>query len=138
MDYKAALAAVKALDGGAELASVIESHVTGLDQKNYTLIGEKRTETTKRQTMQSALEGIGKALGIEGDVEAVISSAQGKVQTIVSERDAATTKTTDLEKRATDAEAKISGFERKQKFTEAAAKSGANATVLENLFKDKA
>ena len=138
MDFKAALAAVRGLDNGAELASAIEGHVSGLDQKNYTLIGEKRTETTKRQAMQTALEGIGKSLGIEGDVEAVISSAQGKVQTLASDRDAAVTAKTDLETRATEAEGKVTQFERQVKFTEAATKSGANAAVLERLLGDKA
>ena len=138
MDYKAALAAVKALDGGTELAQVIETHVSGLDQKNFTLIGEKRTETAKRQTMQSALEGIGKSLGIEGDVEAVISSAQGKVQTLASDRDAAVKAKDDLETRATAAEGKVAQFERLPKITAAATKSGANAAVLDRLLGDKA
>ena len=137
MDLQKALAAIKALEGGAELASAIESHVSGLDQKNYTLIGEKRAETAKRQTMQSALEGIGKSLGIEGDVEAVISSAQGKIQTLTSDRDAAVTAKTELETKVTEAESKVTAFERKTKFSDAAAKSGANAAVLEKLFGDK-
>ena len=138
MDYKAALAAVRGLDNGAELASAIEGHVSGLDQKNYTLIGEKRSETTKRQAMQTALEGIGKSLGIEGDVEAVISSAQGKVQSLASDRDAAVKTKDDLEKRATDVEGKVTQFERQGKFTEAATKSGANVAVLERVLGDKA
>ncbi|MEM1240843.1 MAG: hypothetical protein AAGI45_13465 [Cyanobacteria bacterium P01_H01_bin.26] len=137
MDYKAALAAVRGTDNGAELASAIESHVSGLEEKNFAVIGEKRTETQKRQAMQSALEGIGKSLGIEGGVDEVLANAQGKIQTVVGERDAATTKTADLEKRAAEAETKITGFERKQKFAEVATKSGANAAVLEKLFAEK-
>ena len=137
MDYKAALAAVRGLENGAELAQAITGHVSVLEEKNFTLSGEKRTETQKRQAMQSALEGVGKTLGIEGGVDEVLANAQGKIQTVVSERDAATTKTADLEKRATEAEAKITGFERKQKFVAVAEKAGANAAVLEKLFADK-
>ncbi|MEO1399687.1 MAG: hypothetical protein AAFV72_00345 [Cyanobacteria bacterium J06635_1] len=138
MDYKAALAAVKGLENGAELASAIEGKVSDLESKNFTVIGEKRAETQKRQAMQTALEGIGKSLGIEGDVEAILGSAQGKVQTLTSERDAAVNEKTALETRATEAEGKITGFERKQKFTDAAAKAKANAAVLERLLGDKA
>lgn len=138
MDYKAALAAVRDLDNGAELVSAIEGHVSGLEEKSFTAIGEKRTEAAKRKAMESALEGIGKTLGIEGGVDEVLANAQGKVQTLASDRDAAVMARTELETKVTETEAKLTGFERKQKFTDAAAKSGANAAVLEKLFSDKA
>ena len=138
MDFKAALAAVRGLDNGAELASAIEGHVSGLEEKNFKVIGEKRTETQKRQTMQTALEGSGKSLGIEGDIDDVLANAQGKVQTLASDRDAAISDKTKLETRVTEAESKVTKFERQAKFTEAATKSGANAAVLERLLGDKA
>lgn len=138
MDYSVALAAVRGLENGAELASAIEGKVSELETKNYQVIGEKRTETQKRQAMQQALESIGKSIGIEGDVDAVLDNAQGKIQNLVSERDAATSEKETLEQAKLAAEQKVSEFQTAAKLSEAATKAGADPKVLTKLLGDKA
>ncbi|NER83920.1 MAG: hypothetical protein F6K42_31135 [Leptolyngbya sp. SIO1D8] len=139
MDFKAALKRIKALevDDAAELASAIEGEVDRLNSKNYTIIGEKRDATTKAQSMQSALEAIAKALGIEGDIDAILEGTQGKVTELVSEAKTLRETKTTLETRATEAEGKVAAAERKSKLSEIATKAGANAAVLEKLLADK-
>jgi hypothetical protein len=138
MDYTAALAKLKSLEleGKDELISAIEGKVSTLETKNYEIIGEKRNASTKAQSMQSALEAIAKAVGVEGDIDTILESAQGKVTGIaakVSELEAA--KTT-LETTLAETTSKVQTFERKGKLQELATKSGANAAVLERLFPD--
>lgn len=137
MDFKAALDALKKLDNGAELVSAIESEVDRLNSKNYEIIGEKRTATSKLTAMESALVAIAKAVGLEGDTEAILAGAEGKVRSIVSEAAQLRTDKTALETRATEAEGKIQGLERKSKIAQAAAKAGAAEAVLEKLLGDK-
>ncbi len=137
MEFKAALEAIKKLENGAELVSAIESEVDTLNSKNYSLIGEKRTETQKKQAYESALVAIAKAVGVEGDTEAILTNAEGKVRSIVSEATQLKTDKTALETRATEAESKLNGLESKAKLTEIAAAAGANAAVLEKLLGDK-
>jgi hypothetical protein len=138
MDYTAALAKLKSLEleGKDELISAIEGKVSTLETKNYEVIGEKRNASTKAQSMQSALEAIAKAVGVEGDIDTILESAQGKVTGIaakVSELEAA--KTT-LETTLAETTSKVQTFERKGKLQELATRSGANAAVLERLFPD--
>lgn len=137
MDFKAAIDALKKLDNGAELASAVEAEVDRLNGKNYEVIGEKRTVTTKAQTLETALVAIAKAVGLEGDVDAILSEAQTKVQAIATEADQLRTDKTALETRATEAEGKVQQAERKTKLSQVAAKAGAAEAVLEKLLGDK-
>lgn len=137
MKFSEALAAIKALENGADLASAIEGEVEGLKGKNFEIIGEKRNATTKATAYETALTAIASALGIEGDLDAVLTSAEGKVRELVSASTTAQTKLTDLETRATTAEGKVKQAERLTKITQAATKAGANAAVLERLLGDK-
>lgn len=139
MDYAAALSKLKGLDleGKDELISAIEGKVGSLESKNFEIIGEKRNATTKAQSMQTALEAIAKAVGVDGDIDAILESAQGKVAGLTSELSQLRTDKTALETRATAAESKIQGFERKGKISDLATKAGASAAVFERLFGDK-
>ncbi|MEO0988156.1 MAG: hypothetical protein AAFY20_21850 [Cyanobacteria bacterium J06639_14] len=139
MDFKEALKRIKALevDDAAELASAIEGKVSDLESKNFTVIGEKRNATQKAQSMQDALEAIAKAVGIEGDLDAILETAQSKVSGLVSEAAQLRTDKTALETRATEAEGKVKTSERRVKLGEVASKIGANAAVLEKLLGDK-
>ena len=141
MDYKQALTKLKTLEvegvDVAELVSVVEGKIGSLESDKYLIIGEKRNATTKAGAMQTALEAIGKALGIEGDVDAILEGAQAKVTGLVSEATQLRTDKTALEARATEAEGKVASFERKGKIITIAEKAGASAAVLEKLFGDQ-
>ena len=139
MDYAAALKALKALDveNAAELASAIEGKVTALESKSYDLIGEKRTATQKTQAMQTALEAIAKAVGVEGDIDAILENAESKVSGLASENAQLKTASVALETRATEAEGKVTGFERKDKIADIAKAAGASSAVLAKLFGDR-
>lgn len=137
MKFSEALAAIKALENGTELASAIEGEVEGLKTKNYEIIGEKRTATAKTQALETAVTAIAKAMGLDGDLDAVLSGAEGKVQSISTELNQLKTAKTELETRASEAESKVQGFERKGKLMEIATAAGANAAVLERLLGDK-
>lgn len=139
MDYKAAIAALKqsGIDNAAELVSAIEGHVETLNTKNYEVIGEKRTATTKAQNLETALMAAGKALGIEGDLEAVLSNVESKARTITAEHAQLSQDKTTIETRATEAETKVKTLERQGKLSQIAAKSGAVQEVLAKLLGDK-
>ncbi|MGG6295288.1 hypothetical protein ACQ4M4_12935 [Leptolyngbya sp. AN02str] len=137
MDFKEALAAIKKLENGAELVSAIEAETERLNTKNFEVIGEKRNATSKLTAYETALTAIATALGVEGDAEAVLANTEAKVRAIAGEAAQLRTDKAALETRATEAEGKVKGLERKTKISDAAAKSGANAAVLERLLGDK-
>lgn len=137
MDYSAALAAIKGLENGAELASAVEGKVGAIEAKNYEVIGEKRSATQKAQAAEDALKAAAKALGIEGDVEALLDQVPTKAKEIATVNATLTTEKTALETRATEAESKVQTFDRQAKWAELAAKAGVNPKVLERLLGDK-
>lgn len=139
MDYAAALKAIKALDAdnAEELVSAIEGKVGSLESKNFEIIGEKRNATTKAQSMQSALEAIASSLGIQGDLDAILETAQSKVTGLASEAAQLREAKTALEAAKAEAEGKVTAFERKGKLSQIATAAGANAAVLEKLFSDR-
>jgi hypothetical protein len=137
MNLQEALAAIKKLENGADLVSAIESEIDRLNSKSYEVIGEKRTETSKRQSLETALVAIAKAVGLEGDVEAILKEAEGKVVGLATEANQLRTEKATLETRATEAETKVKAAERSGKVAEIAAKVGADAKVLERLLGDK-
>jgi hypothetical protein len=123
MEFKEALAALEKLEGGAALAAVFSSHVNKLDEKIYTTIGESRTKGAKASSLEATVLAIAKSLGIEGDVDTVLTGLEPKVTAIASDLKAAQTKLTETETRATTAETKVQGFERKGKFADIASQS---------------
>jgi hypothetical protein len=137
MNFQEALAAIKKLDGGADLASAIEAETESLKSKNYQVIGEKRNATEKSQSLENALTAIAKALGIEGDLDTILKDTEGKVRTLATEAEQLRKDKTTLETRATDAEGKVKQAERSGKLASIAAKAGAEVTVLEQLLGDK-
>jgi hypothetical protein len=137
MKFEEALAALKKLDGGADLASAIETHVNSQAEKIFTTIGESRTKGAKASNLEATLLAIAKTLGIEGDVDTVLTGLEPKVTAIASDLKTAQTKLAETETRATTAETKVQGFERKGKLADIATKAGASAAVLETLFGDK-
>ena len=137
MDYSAALVAIKGLENGAELASAIEGKIGALEAKNYEVIGEKRSATQKAQAAEDALKSAAKALGIDGDVDALLDQVPTKAKEIATTAATLTTEKTALEARATEAENKVQTFDRQGKWAEIAAKAGVNPKVLERLLGDK-
>lgn len=137
MKFSEALEAIKKLENGTELVSAIEGEVEGLKSKNYEVIGEKRNATTKAQTLETTVMAIAKAIGLEGDLDTILSGAEAKVRAIATEATQLKTDKTALETRATEAESKIKTFERKTKLNDIATAAGANAAVLERLLGDK-
>lgn len=137
MKFSEALAAIKALENGSELASAIEGELEGLKTKNYEVIGEKRNATTKAQTLETTVTAIAKAAGIEGDLESILTTLEPKVRESLQKLTTVETKLTEAETRATSAESKIKTFERKDKLSEIAVAAGASAAVLEQLLGDR-
>lgn len=137
MNYKEALEALKKLENGANLVSAIESEVEALKTKNYEVIGEKRNATQKVTAMETALNAIAKVIGLEGDTDAIVSGAEEKIRAVVSEAAQLKADTDALEFRATEAEGKAKGLERKARLSEIATLTGANPAVLERLLADK-
>jgi hypothetical protein len=137
MKFSEALAAIGKLENGSELVSAIEGELEGLKTKNFEVIGEKRNATTKAQTLETTVLAIAKTLGITGDLDTVLSSIESKAQSVASESTQLKADKTALETRATQAEGKLQGFERKSKLADIATAAGANAAVLERLLGDK-
>jgi chromosome segregation ATPase len=139
MDYKAAIAALKqsGIENAAELVSAIEGHIEAINTKNYEVIGEKRTATAKAQNLETALMAAGKALGIEGDLEAVLSNVESKAKTLSTEHAQLNQDKQSIESRATEAETKVKNLERQGRIATIAAKSGAVPEVLAKLLGDK-
>ena len=138
MDYKAALDALKKLDGGTELASTVETELERLTSKNYELIGENRKATSKATNLQQSIEAIAETLGTEGDdLESKLKGAAERVKTLSSQLSEANTNLAATETRAGEAETKLTGLERKATVAQAAAKAGVVAEVLERLLGDR-
>lgn len=141
MDPKQALAKLKTLEvegvSVADLVSVVEARIESLEGNNYALKGEKLTATQKSQAVEAALVAIAKAVGLEGDVDSILSEAQSKVAALKAERDTLAADKTTLEARASEAEGRAKSLERKTKLQEVAAKAGANAVALERLMGDQ-
>jgi hypothetical protein len=137
MEYAAALAAIKGLENGAELASAVEGKIGALEAKNYEVIGEKRSAAQKAAALETAITSIGKSLGLEGDTESLIDQAPVKIKTIAESAATLATEKTALESRVTEAESKAEKLDRAGKWSEYAAKSGANPEVLERLLADR-
>lgn len=139
MDFKAAIAKLKTLevDGAADLVSAIEGEVDRLSSKNFEVIGEKRTATTKLAALESALVAAGKALGIEGDSEALLTDLEPKLKAAIAEATQLKTEKQSLSTRLTDAESKAAKLERSTKVADIAAKAGVNSAVFERLLGDR-
>lgn len=138
MDFKEALAAIKKIDGTTDLASVVEAELERLTNKNYELIGEVRTATQKAKTFESAFNAIAETVGLGSeDLESKLAKAPETVKSLQSQLTESSQKLTAAEERATTAETTLSGLERKATVTQAAAKVGAAAAVLERLLGDR-
>ena len=138
MDYKAALESLKKLDGAAELVPALEAEVQRLTDKNFEVIGENRTATTKARALEQSLDAIASTLGIAGeDLESKLANAPEKVRSLSTQLSDSTSKASAAETRASDAETKLTGLERKATVAQAAAKAGVVAEVLERLLGDR-
>lgn len=139
MDYKTAIAALKqsGVDNAAELVSAIEGHVETLNTKNYEVIGEKRNATAKAQSLETALMAAGKVLGVDGDLDAILSGLEPKARSLASEHAQLSQEKSTIEARATEAETKIKTLERQGKLSAIASKAGAEQAVLAKLLGDK-
>ena len=138
MDYKAALESLKKLDGAAELVPALEAEVQRLTDKNFEVIGENRTATTKARALEQSLDAIASTLGISGeDLESKLANVPEKVRSLSTQLSDSTSKASAAETRASDAETKLTGLERKATVAQAAAKAGVVAEVLERLLGDR-
>lgn len=137
MKYTAAIAALKGLEGGADLASVIEGHVTELDQKAYKAIAESSAKSTKVDAYEGVLTAIAKSVGVEGDLESALPNLESKLKAVVDDGKSASTKLTEAETRATAAETQVKTFERQGKLSQIATKAGASVKALEKLLGDR-
>lgn len=137
MDYKAAINALKKIDASNvdELVSSIEGHVAKLEEKSYETIGDLRKNSIRVRVLQETVNSIASLVGVEG--EDLESSLEAKIKELADNHKAASTKVSELETRATEAERKVQTFERQTKISEIAAAAGANAAVLERLLGDK-
>jgi hypothetical protein len=140
MDFKQAIAKLKTLEveGVAELVSAVEGRIADLEADKFGVIGEKRNALAKATTYEQALLATAKALGVEGDIEAVIGNIEPTARAIASDASQLRTEKTALETRVSEAETKAIALERQGKLAQVAAATGANLAVLERLLGDKA
>lgn len=116
------------------LVPVFTSELEELDAKNYTVIGERRDATTKLRAVELFIKSVGKALGIEGDVDSVMSAGEEKVSSLASAKAAIAKERDDFQKRAIEAEAKNEKFETSEKRRGIAKKAGVDPEVFGDLF----
>lgn len=140
MDWKAALEALKKLEGAGELVSAVESRITELDSDRYKAIGDSQSRGRQIAELQKTIDTL--VEGIEGaDTNDKIKNLQGKLIALQSELKAAQSKTSELETARAAAEAAKADYEkqlgverRRLQIRDAAIASGANATVLETIL----
>lgn len=134
------LAALKSLEkseteGAGALVATVRAELDALDAKAFTVIGEKRTETARKQALETALVEVAKQLGIDGvDVETVLKDVSDKARSVVAERDAAKSSATELETKAAEAAGKLEAAETKSKREEYAAVAKVDPVIFADLF----
>lgn len=133
---KAALSTLKGLEApeAIALAATLESELETVDVKNFTVIGEKRTETARKQALEAALTEVGKALGLDGDLDALLTDVAVKAKLIATERDVALTAKNELATKSAAAESELSTLKTESQRRAIAEKAGVDFQVFSDLF----
>jgi len=136
MDAKQAIAKLKKLDAeeAADLASVLEKRLGELEADKFAEINKAQTAMSKLASLEAALVGAGKAIGLDGDAEALLPAIEPKVRELTASLSTTQAKLTEEQSARTNAETRVAAFERQVKLSELANKSGAQVAVLERLF----
>lgn len=138
MDITEIIKKVKSLEGGAELGSELETAVGQLQAKNYEVLGEKHRATRERDSLKESLSAIVSTLGLEdGDLDEQLTQAQATVKTLKSELDSERAKRTEFEQKLSEAQGKVTAFERKTKIASIASAANAVPEVLERILGDR-
>jgi len=144
--YSEALAAVRGLDGGAELAQVIAEQFAEVQEKldaekskTYSLIGEKRSVGDRVHRLESAIIDMSKSVGFsdESDIGVLLEQIPDKVKSYSQQNSELSALKEELEARATEAEGKVKIYDRANKWQELANKAEVNQSVLEKLLGEK-
>lgn len=137
MEWKQAIAHLKAIEGASEAAGILESEVNRLTNANFELVKDVRRETSKSKDAEGKLTDLLHLLGAEGeDLKAKAESANTKAKTLQDDLDKALKEKGEIETKYTTLEGEAVGLKRRTLIQEAATKSGAVVDVLTTLAKD--
>jgi len=137
MDWKAAIAHIKSIEGTSDSLSAIESEITRLTNANFELVKDVRTQSSKSKEAEGKLTDLLQLLGAEGeDLKAKATSANEKVKNLQSENNKLVKEKGEIEEKYKTLDAEKVTLQRRTLIQEAAAKTGASADVLTTLTKD--
>jgi len=154
MNYAEAIAKIKTLEGGAEIATAVEAETTDLKAQKSTAIGEKRKLIQSYADLTGRFKEVTDALGLEvesDDAAKQLAALHEKIKSLqaelTSEQEKSTTsegllgdlqtKLDELQTQYDEADGKVTTMERNQKARSMAAKAGAVPDVLVDLLGDR-
>lgn len=137
MDWKAALAHLKTLEGATDAVGTIEGEITRLTNANFELVKDVRSNSSKANEASSKLTDLLSIIGAEGeDLKAKVDSANDKIKKLQGDLTQVSKEKDELETKYKSLDAETVGLKRRTVIQEAASKSGASADVLSTLAKD--
>lgn len=137
MDWKAAIAHIKTLEGAVDSINILEGEVNRLTNANFELVKDIRVITAKSKEAEGKLADLLQIVGAEGDdLKAQTDSASGKIKDLQSDLNKVSKEKGEIETKYTSLEEETTNLKRRTIITEAAAKTGAVADVLATLTKD--
>jgi chromosome segregation ATPase len=137
MDWKAAIALLKTLEGTSESIAALEGEISRLTNANFELVKDVRNASSKSKESETKLTDLLQILGAEGeDLKSRTASANDKIKTLQSENNKVSKEKTELEEKYKTLDEERSLLKRRTIINEAAVKSGAVADVLTQLTKD--
>lgn len=137
MDWKAAIAAIKSIEGTSEPLSALEAEINRLTNANFELVKDVRRESSKSKEAETKLTDLLQLLGAEGeDLKGRVDSANEKAKNLQSENSKLVKEKGDLVEKYKTIESEKVTLQRRTLIQDAAAKSGAVADVLTTLAKD--
>lgn len=137
MDWKAAIAAIKSIEGTSEPLSALEAEINRLTNANFELVKDVRRESSKSKEAETKLTDLLQLLGAEGeDLKGRVDSANEKAKNLQSENSKLVKEKGDLVEKYKSIESEKVTLQRRTLIQDAAAKTGAVADVLTTLAKD--
>lgn len=139
MDWKSAIAQIKALENTSEPVGVIEAEIARLTNANFEVLKDTRLATNKLRESETKLTDLLTLVGAEGeDLKAKADSASEKVKSLQSELTKVAKERSEFETKFTALETESTGLKRQSLIQKAASKTGSNFDVLFQLTKDLA
>lgn len=137
MDWKAAIAQIKSMEGAAEATAAIETEINRLTNANFELVKDVRSHSAKSKEAEAKLTDLLQLLGAEGeDLKARVSVANTLVKDLQTQNTQLTQQKTEIEQNYKTLQDESLGLKRTNAINTAAAKTGASVDVLTSLTRD--